>query len=57
MKTSKKLILICLIGFIATACSTTLTKKDAESESNIANVNENNFQKLQQLKMGARNEK
>lgn len=57
MKKSKKLILICLIGFMATACSSNRTRKDTEPENNIANVKQNNFLQLQQLKMGARNER
>lgn len=43
MAKSKKLILICLIGFLATACSSDPTRKDVESENNIASVKQRIF--------------
>jgi PBP1b-binding outer membrane lipoprotein LpoB len=53
MKKSKKLILICLLGLIATACSSDPTRKDVESET--SNAQKNFLQ--QQFKHGAINEK
>ena len=43
MVKNKKLIFLCLLGLLATACSSDPTRKDSESENNIANVKQNNF--------------
>ena len=43
MKKSRKLIFICLLGLIATACSSNSIRKDSESEDSVLNNKQSNF--------------